>query len=194
MLAKDVRVAQSQEAQELFCTLDTAAFEAIKACGTHDDPPYEGLPKEELIRCACYAECTKYGTVFVESPYAPLATPGSPKTECDLWLAKSKLWDETWIEIKRAWDWPGWNNKDQFKLWLSDVEKLAGAEAGQRAFVLVSLTDRAVGSCLDKQYDKVTQRLTSVCGMVFKAGEPRSTHWGSAQLVVQTRMWWWPGI
>lgn len=187
-------MARSQ-AQELLRRLDIASFDAIEACGRHRHPPYEDLPKEELIRSACYAACMKLGTVFVESPYAHPATPGSRNTECDLWLAKSKRCDDTWIEIKRSWAGPRpWNNKpaEQLASWFLDVEKLADAERGRRAFVLVSFTDTAFGNYLDEQYSKVTDRLASVRAAVAVAGEPRTTRWGRAGRIVQTRVWWWP--
>jgi len=174
------------EAMALFLVLDRAASAAVAACGRYD--PYEEIPKEELIRSACYARCSRYGTVFVESSYTP-----NTRSECDLWLSGTRRWRETWLEIKRAWAGPTWNNKpgEQGADWLFDIQKLADARQGRRAFFLLSFINAEHERVLEPGYKAITSRLSSARGLEHVVGTSRPIEWGRSICQLQARLWWW---
>ena len=174
------------EAMTLFRVLDRAASAAVTACGRYD--PYEALPKEELIRSACYARCSRYGTVFIETPYTAKA-----RSECDLWLSRTRRWRETWLEVKRAWAGPTWNNKpsEQGAGWLADIQKLADAGQGRRAFFLLSFMNAEHGRVLEPGYKAITSRLSQARDLEHAIGSSRPIEWGRSTHQLQARIWWW---
>lgn len=180
---------ESSSSRALFRAFETATVRALEACGRLQ--PFEALPKEELIRSACYAMCSRRGTVFVESRYAD--SPDDARNESDLWLARSSHWDETWVEIKRAWAGPGWTNKpgEQEACWMYDVEKLADAARGRRAFFLVSVFNGDMEHVLAPKFANVTARLGSSRGFEEQAGPLHHIKWGRTRRRVRARMWWW---
>lgn len=99
--------------------------------------PNERLPKEKQLRCCIYAALRPgFRVVCVERGYGSV-DEGS-REEADLW-AQPREGAAVWMELKRCWSVPGWENKptEQLRSWLLDLAKLQRAPAdSERYFVL----------------------------------------------------------
>lgn len=104
--------------------------------------PNERLPKEEQLRCCIYAALRPgFRVVCVERGYGSV-DEGS-RDEADLW-AQPEEGAAVWMELKRCWSVPGWENKptEQLKAWLLDLAKLQRVPAdSERYFMLFGFFD-----------------------------------------------------
>ena len=97
--------------------------------GLAKSSPIEIMPKEEQIRSRIYASLLQdstYGHIAIEREYPP--RPDSDpqnRQECDIWTQSITDNKDTWIEIKRCWSAPKWNNKpkEQLETWMDDSRK-----------------------------------------------------------------------